>query len=172
MKKLLKTASVFTLLFLAGCGTTTADAENTTNTTSNVAMASFNADTDLVYTYNDIPLKPKDVFEANTLGTLSEYYENQSCGFVGLDKIYTYETIEVYTYPDGDHDKILEIVLFDSAKTNKNIQIGSTKADLLAAYGNDFVEEGMNIQYASHDIALSFLILDNLVEEIRYIYIV
>lgn len=45
----------------------------------------------------------------NGLGGEYEYAEAVSCVYDGMDKTYTYENAVVYTYPDGDADRLMEL---------------------------------------------------------------
>ncbi len=42
----------------------------------------------------------------SALGEPQSYFEAASCAFEGLDKTYTYDAVEIITYPDGDLDRI------------------------------------------------------------------
>lgn len=82
------------------------------------------------------------------LGDDYEYSESISCAYDGLDKIYTYDNFSIYTYPDGDQDYVLEVeVLGGSYETGKGIKIGSSRADVIKAYGDKYLEDGVLLYY-------------------------
>lgn len=82
------------------------------------------------------------------LGDGYTYSESISCAYDGLDKIYSYEEFSIYTYPQGEQDYVLEVeVLGGSHQTAKGIKIGSSRDEILAAYGEDCIEEGILLYY-------------------------
>lgn len=74
------------------------------------------------------------------LGEDFDYSEIASDAYEGLDKMYDYGTIIVATVPPEGKDVIAEIHVLggDLASTAKGIKIGSTLAELEAAYGTDY----------------------------------
>lgn len=100
----------------------------------------------------------------------AKYYEAASCAYDGLDKIYTYDTIAVYTYPSGSKDYILEIDLLASGKTAAGIKIGSTLAQVEAAYGTAHTAQGLNIVYTDGKIAMVFQMDNGIVKQISLTY--
>ncbi len=102
------------------------------------------------------------------LGDDYEYSESISCAYDGLDKIYTYENFSIYTYPDGDKDYVLEVeVLGGNYATDKGIKIGSSRADVIKAYGEKYFEDGALLYYnktndATDKIApMLYFVMDN-----------
>lgn len=128
--------------------------------------ASFSAkDAEIVI--NGVKLKPGMDYTDPALKDWDDYAELVSCAYIGMDRIYTYEKVEIYTYPVGEMDYILDIVVFDTASTAKGIKIGSALSDVKKAYGDDFTQDGFMIVYRDGQITLSFLILNDQVEEIH-----
>ncbi|MGI6562488.1 MAG: hypothetical protein ACOX3Q_08015 [Clostridia bacterium] len=83
------------------------------------------------------------------LGEPEEVQEAPSCLYEGMDKVYTYKGVEIYTYPYEGKDLIDEIFITDSAyETKRGIKVGDTKEDLIKAYGEDYVDEGGIYRYA------------------------
>ena len=73
------------------------------------------------------------------LGSGYEYGETISCDHEGMDKIYTYADVELYTYPDGNVDKINEIVFITAKyKTDRGIGVSDSTSAILAAYGDGY----------------------------------
>lgn len=82
------------------------------------------------------------------LGDDYEYSESISCAYDGLDKIYAYDNFSIYTYPDGDKDYVLEVeVLGGNYATSKGIKIGSSREDVIKAYGEKYLEDGALLYY-------------------------
>ena len=77
------------------------------------------------------------------LGDGYEYGETVSCVYEGYDKTYTYPDIVVSTVPDGDTD-IIEMFTINgkSASTTRNITVGATKEEVIAAYGDNYWDDG------------------------------
>lgn len=99
------------------------------------------------------------------LGEPASYFEAESCAFDGLDKTYTYDGVEILTYPDGDLDRISVVrILTDAISTAEGITIGSTAEDVTAAYG----EGGSRYEYEDADCLLSFILQDGKTVSVEY----
>ena len=82
------------------------------------------------------------------LGDDYEYSEAISCVYEGMDKTFDYENLSLYTYPDGDSDRLMEIYCVGGeVTTSKGITFGATKAEIIEQYGKDYVEAGATISY-------------------------
>lgn len=154
MKKLLIYALVLVLL-LCSCGGSPA--------------AKAVSEEDFVFECEQGKLYLNKSFKPDDFGEYS-YYEAQSCGYDGLDKIYTYGSFEVYTYPSGANDFISYIDLFEGAKTSRGIGIGSALASVKEAYGEDCSINANVYTYALGDKELCFTIDNDIVSEIEYAY--
>ena len=65
-----------------------------------------------------------------------KYTESASCAFEGLDKSYYYGSFYLETYPQGEEDFVYGWWFADDTVTTpEGIYIGSSKADVDAAYG-------------------------------------
>lgn len=104
------------------------------------------------------------------LGDSLSYFEAESCAFEGLDKIYTYSSIELSTVPlDGiDHISLI-VLLDDTVATNEGIRIGSSVDDVVAAYGDDYNVQGQSYTYIHGETMLMFIFEDDVVAAIEYI---
>ena len=72
----------------------------------------------------------------NALGEPKSYYESASCAFEGMDKTYTYDSIIIDTYPDGEHDYVYRFWFMDDmVQTTEGIKIGDSSDAVAAAYG-------------------------------------
>ena len=76
----------------------------------------------------------------STLGEPDGYSAAKSCVEAGEDKIYVYGGITIYTYVTDGADRITLIEITGSESLPSGIHIGSTKADVIAAYGSAFTD--------------------------------
>jgi hypothetical protein len=103
------------------------------------------------------------------LGEPRAYFEAESCAFEGLDKIYTYFGFEIDTYPQGERDFVSAIVLKDdTVATSEGLRIGSTKAEMEAAYGTPRVNDNGQLIYDKDGMRLCFILEDDTVISIEY----
>lgn len=103
------------------------------------------------------------------LGEPNSYFEAASCAFEGLDKMYTYNSFEIDTYPGKDADYISSIIFKDdSIVTTEGIGIGDSKDKVMEVYGNDGVEESGMLVYEKDQRKLCFIIQDDSVASIEY----
>ena len=101
------------------------------------------------------------------LGEADDLIEAQSCLHDGMDKIYTYGGISIYTYPDNDKDIVNIIEYNGDEKTLSDIGLGSTRADIEEAYGTDFEMDSTYITYSYKENATISFMMDG--EECAYI---
>ncbi len=85
------------------------------------------------------------------LGQTTDYSEAPSCNYDGLDKVFTYGSVSIYTYPHQSGDLINEIEVSDaSISTDKGITpIGKTIDDIKAVYGEPTSVEGSTYKYTN-----------------------
>lgn len=106
------------------------------------------------------------VFEL--LGTEYEYSEAISCAYDGMDKTFAYSDIEIYSWPDGEIDRVSEFLIFsDVCTTARGITVGSTLEDVIAAYGQG-TEVGSMVEYEALGHLISFNIVDGTVADIDF----
>lgn len=92
------------------------------------------------------------------LGEPDDYSEAISCAYDGLDKIYVYGDTEIYTYPDGDKDYVLEVAVSGgTAKTAAGVGVGATLDEVVAVYGDGYTEEGISLVYEGKTHRLYFI---------------
>lgn len=104
----------------------------------------------------------------SALGEPASYFEAASCAFEGLDKIYTYSSFEIDTYPVQDKDLVSAVILKDdSVTTAEGICIGDSLEKLQEIYGEGSMEGGMLI-YEKDGVKLCFILRDDSVISIEY----
>lgn len=99
--------------------------------------ASFDSD-DLEIVVDDISCKMLEDASGllAALGQDFEYSEAESCVFEGMDKTFDFGDVLVYTVPSGDVDLLDGYdILGGNQQTSAGIGLGSTRQDVLAAYG-------------------------------------
>lgn len=102
------------------------------------------------------------------LGEPMSYFEAASCAFEGLDKIYTYSSFEIDTYPLQDRDLVSAVILKDdSVATAEGVCIGDTLEKLLETYGDGTRESGMLV-YEKDGMKLCFILQDDSIISIEY----
>ncbi|MBQ8246248.1 MAG: hypothetical protein IJZ42_03880 [Lachnospiraceae bacterium] len=118
---------------------------------------------DYKFVYNGVTIAPdmntKEFLDA--LGEPLHYYEVKSCAFEGMDKIYTYTSFEVSTYPNGANDLVSSIYFKDdTVTTEEGAYIGMTKADVLALYGDNYANDAGAYVYSKGGMELRFIFDD------------
>lgn len=84
----------------------------------------------------------------DALGADYTYSEAISCVYTGMDKTYQYPSCTIYTYPDGETDRLMELYCTEDVTTAKGISIGSSRGDVEAAYGSGYTLAGSTLTYA------------------------
>jgi hypothetical protein len=86
-----------------------------------------------------------------------KYAEARSCDYDGLDKTFIYEMAEFYTFPLSNGDMVSEVYSDNPlASTSKGIRVGSSKEEVLKAYGSDGEYDGYQLIYALEGGSLCF----------------
>ena len=158
MKRLIALVLVMLMtLSLAACG---GEESNDNPTSLQPGNAAPEANSKYVPAYKGCKLPMNADFAPllASLGDPDSYFEAASCAFDGLDKTYTYAGLEIITYPDGDVDRVSSVRILDgSVSTPEGVTVGSTLADVTAAYGEDYQEMGLQVAYEDGDATLSVL---------------
>lgn len=118
---------------------------------------------DFAVVVNDVVIKFGD--DINTylkqLGEPDDFSQARSCLHDGDDKIYVYGDLTLYTYPNGKKD-ILYIAEYNGeTSTLSGIKIGSTKEDVIKAYGRSFVEDPIYMVYSLDELSTISIQIDN-----------
>lgn len=186
-RKILAMTMAAGLLLLAGCGDSEkvigGDVVNVTTgsryeesagaqegTTAQTSQTETVASRGYVLTVNNVTVEvdaeAAPIVEA--LGEPVSYFEAASCAFEGLDKIYTYNSFEIDTYPSQDRDLVSAVILKDdSIATAEGVCIGDSLEKLQEVYGEATLENGMLI-YAKDGMKLCFIMQDDSVISIEY----
>ena len=88
----------------------------------------------------------------DTMGDGYEYAEGKTCAYDSVDKTYTYDNATFYTNPLSQGDIISEIYTESQAvSTSRGIAIGSSKEEVVAAYGAATQDDGNLLIYRLPD---------------------
>ena len=82
------------------------------------------------------------------LGEDYEYYEAISCVYEGMDKTYTYGDCILYTYPDEDTDRLMELYCTGGDVSARGVTFGASREEVIEAFGEDYTETGAMLVYA------------------------
>lgn len=84
-----------------------------------------------------------------------DYSESISCAYNGLDKTYDFSDagFTVYTYPDGDEDFVLEVVVYSEniKQQDGKVFVGMSKDAVTTLFGENYEAEGDNLVYDMGD---------------------
>ncbi|MBP3568551.1 MAG: hypothetical protein J6K04_05225 [Lachnospiraceae bacterium] len=124
-----------------------------------------------VFEYNGVKvgmdMEAAPVIEA--LGEANTYFEAPSCAFEGLDKTYGYDSFELDTYELDGKDYIAGIFFCDDLiETPEGVALFETKADMTAAYGENFKEEYGMLVYEKEGMKLKFILEGDEITSIEY----
>ena len=118
-------------------------------------------DVALVYNGQTVRVKDNALAILNELGDDYTYSESISCKYSanGMDKFFDFADVSITTapmIPDADHITSVEVWGGSDWKTTRGIGIGSTLADIEAAYGKYYIVDGsMYIYYEDLEEATS-----------------
>lgn len=103
------------------------------------------------------------------LGSPIGVHETPSCAFDGIDRIFGFPGLQIHTYPIREQD-FIQIIRFtdDSIRTSEGIFLGSSWSNVLAAYGNDYVQDFDWFTFRRGYTSLTFVVRDGTVMEILY----
>lgn len=185
MAALLMTVSAFGL---AGCGTEPSSAKQD-NAVSQSSGGQADSDKEQAGTEQEAQQQAEEsaqgyLFESNgvsigvdmdmepiaeALGEPKSVFEQPSCAGQGTAFLYTYSGFEINTYPDGETNYIAYILLKDdTVATPEGVDLSMTKADIIAAYGEDYTEEENKITYEKGNMTLNFLLEGDSIISIEY----
>lgn len=108
----------------------------------------------------------------SALGEANSYDEEDiGCGNNEMAKVYNYVGFQIKTYPDSSKDFIDTVTIKnDSVSTPEGITIGSSRDDVIAAYGEDYEEKGDGLIYKNGKTTLNIVVRDGAVTSIYYDY--
>lgn len=162
-KKFLSMIMVATIaLSFAGCGSSSSDTKVIEGSTAQESATSGETASAGGYSFNyngtviAVDADAAPVIEK--LGEPKEEFTSPSCAGQGDGHLYTYDDFEIQTYPDGDKDLILYVLLrTDNVATAEGIDLSSSKDDIIAAYGEPTAEATGSMTYEKNGTKLVFI---------------
>ena len=80
------------------------------------------------------------------LGDADNYFESDSCAFQGKDKVYTYGSVKITTYPKDNKDYVYTIELLDDTpRPNKLANCGRERLTSAMSSSTSYVPDGASI---------------------------
>ena len=142
--------------------TTTTTAVTTKKPESATSEGSFSSkDAVIVYKSAKISIDDEISDIIAVIGEPDDMYSSPSCLYDGDDKTFIFGYVTIFTYPDGDKDKVLEVIAdTDEATTPKGLKIGMTYEEVEALYGKGEFD-GISLKYTDGGVTLSAAINDN-----------
>jgi len=105
------------------------------------------------------------------LGAPKDTYSSPSCAFEGDDTVYDYGSYQVTTFVSEGVEKVTGVYLMDETlSTKEGIHIGSSLDDMIKTYGSRYVESYGSYTYSLEMTDLAFVIVDDRVISISYLY--
>ena len=123
------------------------------------------------FTYQDVVIEIDAEAAPITekLGEPNSYFEAPSCAFEGIDKMYTYNSFEVDTYPSKTQDYISTIIFKDDViTTTEGVGIGDPVDKVMEVYGEDGSNEDGMLVFEKDGMKLCFIIQDDTVASVEY----
>lgn len=170
---------LMTACMLVGCGgSDNKDTENKGNqgTTNNETNNQNNKEENTSYVFKlkgtDVQINAEMAPIYDKLGKEDSYFESNSCAFQGLDKVYTYGSVVIQTYPMNEVDYVYSIELKDdTVETPEGIYIGASKADVEKAYGAPSSQTDVAYIYVQGESQLNIMFDGDSVSSIVYVSI-
>lgn len=127
------------------------------------------------FSYKGTDIVPNAKMEpiVTALGEATKFFESDSCAFQGKDKVYTYGSVVINTYPENNVDYVYTIQLKDdTVQTKEGIYIGASLEDVKAKYGEPAKDTGVALVYEKGTSTLNFGYADGVVTSITYFAVV
>lgn len=117
----------------------------------------------------EIPMNSKMAPILEKLGESKEYFEAESCAFQGMEKTYTYDGFEIFTYEAGGVDHVASIIIMDdSISTKEGLYLYSDLKEVFDVYGDNYTNNLGLYTYELDKSKISILIEDDEVISIEY----
>ena len=127
------------------------------------------------FTLSGVDITPHAKMEpiVSALGEPTKYFESESCAFQGMDKVYTYGSVVISTYPKDGVDYVYTVELKDDTITTaEGIYIGGSIDEVKSQYGVPTKDTGTALIFKKDATELSIGYQDGVVRSIVYFAVV
>ena len=124
--------------------------------------------------YKGADITPGKTFNEKSIADTALKSTLPSCAFEGEDNVYTYSNIEITANVSGKTETIYSVYFMDeTVETNEGIKIGDSKAKMIEAYGDNYIDDVSLITYVDKngDKQINFQIEDDIITGIEYILV-
>lgn len=120
------------------------------------------------YTYHGVDLVPNAAFDASKLPAPVAKSTIPSCAFTGTDNVYTYDTIEVVAYDEGNGEHLYSIYLLDpNTPTDEGLALGDSVEKMVQIYGENYTKTGSEYAYYRGETILVILTTGDTINSIE-----
>lgn len=125
------------------------------------------------FVYKGVDITPGKEFSKDSIDETAGFTELQSCAFEGLDKVYTYESVEITTSEMKGKETIYCVYfLDDTLQTTEGIKMLDEKSKMIEVYGENYEETLNRHAYKTGKVELIFIIENDIITSIEYMYVV
>lgn len=129
-------------------------------------------DREYTLTFNGVELIPGADYDASLLPEPGYTYEVPSCAFEGTDNVYSFDTVEITAFHDGNKEIIYAIAILDpNVCTDEGLYIGDDAARVIELYGEAYEENGTAMVYTGRNTMLTIIVQNGLVVDIEFSWI-
>jgi hypothetical protein len=123
--------------------------------------------------YEGVEVAPGNAFSRDSINEEADFVELESCAFDGTDKVYTYENVEIMASEMKGVETVYSVYfLNDMVETKEGVKITDEKSKVIDAYGENYEEIGNELAYKKGKVRLSFIVENDIVTSIEYVYII
>lgn len=150
-------------------GTVTSETQQTADSAEDTDAADSAGGYVFNYNGTEIAIDSKMDTLLEALGQEDSYFEAPSCAFDGIQKVYTYGSMELDTYIGEDGDYLDAIILKDDLiGTPEGVRVGDTPEKVREVYGDGYTDNNGSYTYEKDNMKLNFIIEDGAVVSIQY----
>ena len=141
----------------ADATTQAADSSDETNAATQPAAAAE----DFYFMLADVKLVPGAAFDPTALPEANDKFEVPSCAIEGTDNVYSYDTVELTAYNDGNGEVIYSIYIIDiDTPTTEGLYLGDDRATVEDIYGTDYEDNSGELVFTRGLTQLRILVDD------------
>lgn len=120
------------------------------------------------FTFEGVELIPGQAFDASALPAPAATSTIPSCAFSGTDNVYTYDTIEIIAYDEGNGEHLYSVYLLDpNTATNEGLMLGDSVEQMVSIYGDGYTNNGSEYAYYRGETILVVLAKNDVINSIE-----